>query len=157
MALPLTREPGLTWEQPGQLGPRRQAQVLRAVVFLCHLRLMPTVPGASQVRDCACFSLDLGSESRAPSVTAPGDHVHLCPISPSQHTLLESKDCCHKVLFLMQSLVLRVHFYNLCVSSQRARDEGRKGMSGGRGRCHLPKETRGCLCFQGIADGCDRV
>lgn len=118
--------------------------MLPAVVFLCHLRSIPTVPGALHVRDCACFSLDLGSESRVPWVTPPGDRVHLSVLFPHHniHALRE------KTVATKSCFSCRVLFYGfifttcVCPASEHVTKGGRACQEGG-GRCHLHEETRG--------------
>lgn len=119
-----------------------------AVVFLCCLCSVPTVPKSLQVRGCACFSLDLGSEAGA--AVGQGSLVIVCTslsFSPSQHTLLEDEDW-----LLPPSPVPRTEscstgqFLQPVSQTNELMVNARRTCQEGTGLCHLSEKTMGCLC-----------
>lgn len=94
---------------------------------------MPTVPGALHVRDCACFSLDLGSESRVPWVTPPGDRVHLSVLFPHHNIhALRAETVATKSCFSCRVLFYGFIFTTcVCPASEHVTKGGRACQEGG--------------------------
>lgn len=94
---------------------------------------MPTVPGALHVRDCACFSLDLGSESRAPWVTPPGDRVRASVLFPHHNIhALRAKTVTTKSCFSCRVLLCGFLFTScVCPASEHVTKGGRASQEGG--------------------------